>query len=179
MKININNFLEKFNEEYKFLYENNNQVAGYNEAVNAFDDFCKTHSDFVSEFIKFRGDFISSDREAAAFMFSLVDSVAKQNLHTFFILNVDAAYNNKPEYIFEVESFVYLIPLEKQDEVKKLAARTHNLFHGAFNVLSATDIFEDFLKIKGIKYQYVGKIKFPFQGRKINYLPDYLPQAII
>ena len=35
------------------------------------DDFLKEHNDFVGEFVRYRGDFISSDREAAAFMFAL------------------------------------------------------------------------------------------------------------
>ena len=40
-------------------------------AVNSFDEFVKTHGDFVGEFVKFCGDLVSSDREAAAFMFAL------------------------------------------------------------------------------------------------------------
>lgn len=70
-KISIQEFLEKFNDEYKFLYNNNGTVCGEKEATKAFDDFVKQHGDFVREFVVFRGDFISSDREAAAFMFAL------------------------------------------------------------------------------------------------------------
>ena len=40
-------------------------------AITAFDEFLPTHKEFVGEFVKYRGDFISSDREAAAFMFAL------------------------------------------------------------------------------------------------------------
>lgn len=72
-KFNIEKFLEKFKKEYNFLYEHDN-VAGYDEAVNAFDDTMKNNesfSRFVGDFVKYRGDFISSDREAAAFMFTL------------------------------------------------------------------------------------------------------------
>ena len=69
--INIQDFLEKFNDEYKFLYDSNGTVCGEKEAVKAFDDFVKQHGDFVREFVSFRGDFISSDREVAAFMFAL------------------------------------------------------------------------------------------------------------
>lgn len=71
MNININDFCKQFKKEYSFLYENNDNVAGYSEAVTAFDDFLKKHNQFVGEFVKLRGDFISSDREAAAFMFAL------------------------------------------------------------------------------------------------------------
>ncbi len=74
MAIDIVKFLEVFNREYEFLYDNGN-VAGYEEAIDTFDEFVKTHGDFVGEFVKFRGDFISSDREAAAFMFALATIV--------------------------------------------------------------------------------------------------------
>lgn len=69
--VDINNFIKKYNEEYNFLYSANDCVAGFDEAVKAFDDFSKNHKDFISEFVKRTGDFISSDREAAAFMFTL------------------------------------------------------------------------------------------------------------
>lgn len=68
--INIEKFLNQFEDEYDFLYNSNNYVAGYNEAVQAFDDFLKKHTEFVREFVNYREDFISSDREAAAFMFA-------------------------------------------------------------------------------------------------------------
>lgn len=69
--MNIKEFAKQFNKEYNFLYDNYDNVAGYDEAVTAFDEFAPNHKEFVSEFVKYRGDFISSDREAAAFMFAL------------------------------------------------------------------------------------------------------------
>lgn len=71
--INIDEFTKQFNKEYNFLYDNNDCVAGYNEAVKAFDSFINNdnNANFVSEFARYCGDFISSDREAAAFMFAL------------------------------------------------------------------------------------------------------------
>lgn len=74
--INIKDFLNKFNDNYDFLYDSNAQgseVAGQREAAMAFDDFVKDNRDFVREFVRYRGDFISSDREAAAFMFTIDD----------------------------------------------------------------------------------------------------------
>lgn len=68
---NIHRFLEEFRKEYDFLYESHDNVAGYDEAVTAFDDFAIKHSGFVCGFAEFRGDVISSDREAAAFMFAM------------------------------------------------------------------------------------------------------------
>ena len=73
MTINIKTFEKQFKKEYNFLYENDNNVAGYREAVAAFDEFLSENKNFVCEFVKYRGDFISSDREAAAFMFALSD----------------------------------------------------------------------------------------------------------
>lgn len=69
--INIHEFRDQYNKEYRFLYDHYDNVAGYDEAVAAFDEFVKAHQDFVSGFCTFIGDFISSDREAAAFMFAL------------------------------------------------------------------------------------------------------------
>lgn len=69
--ININEFEKKFNKEYSFLYENGDNVAGYNEALMAFDLFVEKNKSFVRKFVEHRMDFISSDREAVAFMFAL------------------------------------------------------------------------------------------------------------
>lgn len=73
---NIDDFLKKFDDNYDFLYDankHNKEVAGQREATEAFDDFVKEHRDFVCEFVMYRGDVISSDREAAAFMFTMAD----------------------------------------------------------------------------------------------------------
>lgn len=70
-KINIATFLEVFNKEYAFLYDNRDNVVGYYEALLAFDDFASKHKSFVTEFVNYRGDFVSSDREAVAFMFAM------------------------------------------------------------------------------------------------------------
>lgn len=74
--MNIHKFVEQFNKEYEFLYDNNDMVAGYNEALEEGDKFITEHSDFVGEFVKYRGDFISSDREVVAFMFALNEMIS-------------------------------------------------------------------------------------------------------
>lgn len=71
MNINIQKFAEQFDKEYRFLYDHDDMVAGYNEALEEGDKFIAEHGDFVGEFAKYRGDFISSDREVVAFMFAL------------------------------------------------------------------------------------------------------------
>ena len=73
MNININDFLDKFNENYNFLYINNDNVAGYSDALEYGENFIKEHIDFIQEFNKFRDDILSSDREIVAFAFTLLD----------------------------------------------------------------------------------------------------------
>lgn len=78
ISISIEKFHKKFRKEYKFLYDNYDRVAGYNDAVKEFDYRLHYDSAFnrmVGEFAKYRRDFISSDREAAAFMFTWADMV--------------------------------------------------------------------------------------------------------
>ena len=64
--------LNKFNQEYEFLYDNDDNVCGYDEAVDAFDEDMKNprFKKLVQDFVQYRKDFISSDREAAAFEFA-------------------------------------------------------------------------------------------------------------
>jgi hypothetical protein len=83
MKININikRFNKYFNREYDFLYNNRDKVAGYTEALDAFNKFIVKNSGFVGEFSKYRGDLISSDREAVAFMFALEIMEIEQSLY--------------------------------------------------------------------------------------------------
>ena len=75
MSVNIHEFARKFREEYKFLYDNYDRVAGFGEAVDAFDEYLGKNiggfAEFVGEFAKYRKDMLTSDRECAAFMFAL------------------------------------------------------------------------------------------------------------
>lgn len=76
--VNIHEFLKKYRDEYKFLYDSYDNVAGYREAVKEFDyrlNHDKQFRKMVSDFAAWRQDFISSDREAAAFMFTWADMV--------------------------------------------------------------------------------------------------------
>lgn len=73
--ISMPDVVKKFNEEYEFLYDNNDRVAGYNEALQFGDKFIadERNRDFVRAFNKARGDLITSDREVVAFAFTLDD----------------------------------------------------------------------------------------------------------
>jgi len=70
---NIHTFAEKFKEEYNFCYDCGDRVSGFSEAVDEFDARIvnRNFADFVGEFANYRGDLITSDREAAAFIFAM------------------------------------------------------------------------------------------------------------
>ena len=70
-RILMEKLCELFQQEYNRLYDCREYVPGYNDAVSAFDRFQDEHIDFVREFVQYRGDAVSSDRECAAFMFAL------------------------------------------------------------------------------------------------------------
>lgn len=50
INIDIRSFYEQFVKEYEFLYDNDDMVAGYTEAVEAFDDFVKWFPEKVRYF---------------------------------------------------------------------------------------------------------------------------------
>ena len=76
--IDMMEFIREFREIYHFLYENV-EPDGYAEAVVAFDNALNNDefAKFVMEVTKYMCDFISSDREAAAFMYALDKFKAK------------------------------------------------------------------------------------------------------
>lgn len=88
--IDIKQFAKQFNKEYEFLYDNDDYVAGYREAVEAFDNFVEKHAEFVGEFVDYRRDFVSSDREAAAFMFALETLADNFDLDKYIDKNLDS-----------------------------------------------------------------------------------------
>ena len=111
----LNKILDKFKEEYTFLYDNNDNVAGYNDAVNAYD-FYRTNEDFmelVRALVRKRHDVFSSDREVGALMFALeslgylekIDNAAEQNK---FASLKKKAYDDSEE---DLDSFDYTYSL--------------------------------------------------------------------
>lgn len=76
MTINYQALLDQFNKNYDFLYNSKAYVAGYDEALDYFDNTVRKNkvlSDIRCKFVEFRGDILSSDRECVAFVFSLED----------------------------------------------------------------------------------------------------------
>lgn len=99
--------------------------------------------------------------------------------HTLLVLDFDGTYNNEQEDELGVSPSVYLIPLDKQIEVERLANTAHDIFHSSCGFACIGDIFENLMKANRIKYQYVGSLEIPFGERQVDYLPDYLPRVIV
>ena len=75
-KYGVQDMQKKFSKWYELFYKNDDNIEGFNEAVNEFDERMKEKSfvEIVKEFNKKRMDLISSDREAAAFIFALKET---------------------------------------------------------------------------------------------------------
>ena len=69
--VNMKELLEKYENIYETIYAARDNVPGFDEAVDSFCLFLNSNFELVCAFDKCRGDVISSDREAAAFMFAL------------------------------------------------------------------------------------------------------------
>lgn len=67
----IKKILKQFQIEYDFLYENHDNVAGYEEALEAGEEWLAEKHELAGRLIKERQDFFSSDREVAALAFAL------------------------------------------------------------------------------------------------------------
>lgn len=71
MSVSIEELGRRFARAYDELYRTRDGLTGYSEAVAAFDSFAARNGDMLAEFARHRGDFVSSDREAAAFMLAV------------------------------------------------------------------------------------------------------------
>lgn len=65
--------LTTFEKKYSYLYENEDNVIGYEDARDIFDDFFEEYPEVVRAFSRHREDALVSDRERAAFMFTVMD----------------------------------------------------------------------------------------------------------
>lgn len=78
---NINEILDRFNKNYKTLYDNDNNLNDkqrelWSLTIDQYDRLCRESDLFRlirDEFNNKRGDIISSDREVIAYMCSLAD----------------------------------------------------------------------------------------------------------
>lgn len=67
----INRILTEYAAQYERLYNSNNSKLEQSASAQ-FDAYAKENEDFISEICNVKGDYISSDREAAALMIALV-----------------------------------------------------------------------------------------------------------
>ena len=65
--------LNIFEKNYAYLYENEDNVIVYEDARDIFDDFFEEYPEVVRAFSRHREDALVSDRERAAFMFTVMD----------------------------------------------------------------------------------------------------------
>lgn len=62
-----------YERHYERIYDAHDNVPCYRLAVELFDDLSAEGVKLLERFNAYRGDCISSDREAAAFVFALLD----------------------------------------------------------------------------------------------------------
>lgn len=74
--LDINDFYERYQKNYEWLYNSGDQLSDYHTLVEEFDNLCmksESFRSFVREFCNFIGDMVTSDREEAAFILTLYD----------------------------------------------------------------------------------------------------------
>lgn len=89
MIVDIAELYKIFIEEYNQLYDLDKYVYGYCDAVELGNELIEKKSEIIRDFIKYRGDFLSSDREMAAFVFALGNM----------IINEKCKFENTEEYL--------------------------------------------------------------------------------
>lgn len=101
---------------------------------------------------------------------------------TFFVLDMDATYDNEELDSVGVQPFVYLIPLDRQRDVEHYAAMASQDFWSKENEklsLCIGDYFEEWLSNNGVEFKPVGSIDLTFGERQVDYLADYIPREIV
>lgn len=65
--------LTTFEKNYAYLYDSEDNIIGYEDARDIFDDFFEEYPEVVRAFSRYREDALVSDRERAAFMFTVMN----------------------------------------------------------------------------------------------------------
>ena len=78
-------------------------------------------------------------------------------IRTLFILDFDGTYDNEDENDYGVEPSVYLIPLDRQLDVERIAYAASKEFNenADGSDMCIGDLFEEKLKSKGIEFHQV------------------------
>lgn len=74
MNLNIHEFAKLYSDSYSWLYEQDSTGEFTQEFAWTFTELMhknKSFKRFVQDFVRYRGDFITSDREAAAFVLTM------------------------------------------------------------------------------------------------------------
>ena len=102
-------------------------------------------------------------------------------IRTLFVLDFDGTYDNEDEYSYGVEPLVYLIPLDRQLDVERIAYAASKEFNenADGSDMCIGDLFEEELKSKGIEFQQVGSLHIPYYERETDYIADYIPIAVV
>lgn len=102
-------------------------------------------------------------------------------IRTLFVLDFDGTYDNEDEESYGVEPLVYLIPLDRQIDVERIAYAASKEFNenADGSDMCIGDLFEQELEAKGIEFQQVGNLHIPFHERETDYLADYIPIAVV
>lgn len=70
--MNMKEFKKAYINNYEYLYNYEGMAPGYQEAIDYFDNsLSNNQKEVLKAFNESRFDFIASDREAAAFVFTL------------------------------------------------------------------------------------------------------------
>lgn len=102
-------------------------------------------------------------------------------IRTLFVLDFDGTYDNEDEEGYGVEPLVYLIPLDRQLDVERIAYAASKEFNenADGSDMCIGDLFEEELEAKGIEFQQVGSLHIPYYERETDYLADYIPIAVV
>lgn len=101
-------------------------------------------------------------------------------IRTLFVLDFDGTYDNEDEEGYGVEPLVYLIPLDRQLDVERIAYAASKYFsENTDSDMCIGDLFESELEAKGIEFQQVGSLHIPYYERETDYIADYIPIAVV
>lgn len=71
----LKQFDEIYKKQYSVLYSQKQDTTAYTKALSEWNNFCMQNEQFVSAYIQYRGDYLSSDREIVAFMFAVTTAL--------------------------------------------------------------------------------------------------------
>lgn len=88
MKTTMQDFAEKFAYYYSFLYENGHDMNAkkLSSMVDIGNKYIRSYPKFVHDFLVYRHDFLTSDREVAAFAYTINSVLNFESTRTYSVL---------------------------------------------------------------------------------------------